>query len=243
VTDVRHSADRELWIVRLGRMGYEEALEYQREVARQRISGAIPQDVLLLVEHPPVVTLGRSSKQKNLISSPEFLASRGVELFEVERGGDVTFHGPGQLVGYPVFDLKRHKQDLHWYLRSVEEAIIRTIGEYGIPGERSTGYTGVWTRGRKIASIGVHARDWVTWHGFALNVTTDLSYFDLIVPCGIAGVEMTSIAKETGLSPDFAAVESIAASQFASVFGLSAVEQTRQATLGQTPLASPAVSC
>ena len=211
-------------------MGYEEALEYQREVARQRISGAIPQDVLLLVEHPPVVTLGRSSKQKNLISSPEFLASRGVELFEVERGGDVTFHGSGQLVGYPVFDLKRHKQDLHWYLRSVEEAIIRTIGEYGIPGERSTGYTGVWTRGRKIASIGVHARDWVTWHGFALNVTTDLSYFDLIVPCGIAGVEMTSIAKETGSSPDLDAVASVAAHHFGSLFGLALVERSSAIT-------------
>ena len=215
-----------MWVVRLGRMSYEECLELQREVARQRITGAIPEDVLLLVEHPPVVTLGRSSKQKNLISSPDFLRSRGVELFEVERGGDVTFHGPGQLVGYPVFDLKRHKQDLHWYLRSVEEAIIRVIGEYGIPGERSTGYTGVWTRGRKIASIGVHARDWVTWHGFALNVSTDLSYFDLIVPCGIVGVEMTSIAKETGSAVDFDSVASMAAQHFGAVFGLPVAEVT-----------------
>ncbi len=215
-----------MWVVRLGRMSYEECLELQREVARQRITGAIPEDVLLLVEHPPVVTLGRSSKQKNLISSPDFLRSRGVELFEVERGGDVTFHGPGQLVGYPVFDLKRHKQDLHWYLRSVEEAIIRVIGEYGIPGERSTGYTGVWTRGRKIASIGVHARDWVTWHGFALNVSTDLSYFDLIVPCGIVGVEMTSIAKETGSAVDFDSVASMAAQHLGAVFGLPVAEVT-----------------
>ena len=218
------SADRELWVVQLGRMGYAEALELQRDIARRRISGDIPQDVLLLVEHPPVVTLGRSSKQKNLISSPEFLASRGVELFEVERGGDVTFHGPGQLVGYPIFDLKRHKQDLHWYLRSVEEALIRTIGEYGIPGERSTGYTGVWTEGRKIASIGVHARDWVTWHGFALNVTTDLSFFDLIVPCGIVGVEMTSIAKETGSSPGLDEVSAFSAAAFSDLFGLVAVK-------------------
>ena len=224
---MEHAAGRELWVVRLGRMGYEEALEYQREVARQRITGAIPHDVLLLVEHPPVVTLGRSSKQKNLVSSPEFLASRGVELFEVERGGDVTFHGPGQLVGYPIFDLKRHKQDLHWYLRSVEEALIRTIGEYGIPGERSTGYTGVWTQGRKIASIGVHARDWVTWHGFALNVTTDLSYFDLIVPCGIVGVEMTSIEKETGSSHELDTVMDVVASKFGEVFDLSLVEVAR----------------
>ena len=219
-----HSADRELWVVQLGRMGYAEALELQRDIARRRISGDIPQDVLLLVEHPPVVTLGRSSKQKNLISSPEFLASRGVELFEVERGGDVTFHGPGQLVGYPIFDLKRHRQDLHWYLRSVEEALIRTIGEYGIPGERSTGYTGVWTKGRKIASIGVHARDWVTWHGFALNVTTDLSFFDLIVPCGIAGVEMTSIAKETGSEPGLDEVSAFSAAAFSDLFDLGPVK-------------------
>src|SRR5215212_8469074 len=133
----------EPWVVRLGRMGYGECLELQREVARQRISGAISQDVLLLVEHPPVVTLGRSSKQKNLVSSPAFLASRGVELFEVERGGDVTFHGPGQLVGYPIIDLKRHRLDLHWYLRQVEEALIRTLAEYSISAERSVGFTGV----------------------------------------------------------------------------------------------------
>jgi len=205
-------------------MGYEECLELQREVARQRISGAIPEDVLLLVEHPPVVTLGRSSKQKNLVSTPAYLASRGVELFEVERGGDVTFHGPGQLVGYPIFDLKRHRQDLHWYLRSVEEALIRTLSQYGILAERSTGYTGVWTNGRKIASIGVHARDWVTWHGFALNVTTDLSYFDLIVPCGIVGVEMTSIAKETGSMPELDSVSDIVAREFAALFDLSVVD-------------------
>jgi len=191
--------DRELWIVFLGLTPYEEALELQRTLAAERISGAIPEDLLLLVEHPPVVTLGRSAKSQNLVSSPEYLASRGVELFEVERGGDVTFHGPGQLVGYPIMDLKRHKLDLHWYLRQVEEALIRTLAAYSIPAERSAGFTGVWTRGRKIASIGVHARDWVTWHGFALNVTTDLSYFDLIIPCGIDGVTMTSIAKEIDL--------------------------------------------
>ena len=220
----------QLWVSNLGTMSYAEALELQRSVARDRISGAIPEDVLLLVEHPPVVTLGRSSKQKNLISSPDFLASKGVELFEVERGGDVTFHGPGQLVGYPIIDLKRHKQDLHWFLRQVEEGLIRTLSRYGISGERSTGYTGVWTQGRKIASIGVHARDWVTWHGFALNVVTDLSYFDFIVPCGIQDVEMTSIAKETGLRGDDVSssltvnsVGEIAAESFGEVFSLSPV--------------------
>jgi len=120
-------AERELWTVPLGQLGYEQALELQRNLARDRISGAIPQDLLLLVEHPPVVTLGRSSKEKHLVASPEFLRSKGVELFEVERGGDVTFHGPGQLVGYPIIDLKRHKQDLHWYLRKIEEALINAL--------------------------------------------------------------------------------------------------------------------
>ncbi len=187
-----------LLVVELGTLGYTDALNLQRAVARARIAGAFSEDLLLLVEHPPVVTLGRSSKERHLVASPALLAARGVELHEVERGGDVTFHGPGQLVGYPIIDLKRHKKDLHWYLRQVEEGLIRSLAEFGIAGERSTGYTGVWTGGRKIASIGVHARDWVTWHGFAMNVTTDLSWFDLIVPCGIAGVEMTSVARELG---------------------------------------------
>ena len=186
----------QLLVSDLRTMPYADALALQRAVARSRISGEIAEDVLLLVEHPPVVTLGRSSKERHLLASPALLAARGVELFEVERGGDVTFHGPGQLVGYPIVDLKRHKQDLHWYLRQVEEALIRAVAPFGIVGDRNAGFTGVWTRGRKLASIGVHARDWVTWHGFALNVTTDLAFFDLIVPCGIAAVEMTSVARE-----------------------------------------------
>jgi lipoyl(octanoyl) transferase len=188
--------DRDLWVVDLGRRAYGEALELQRAVAAARISGEIEQDVLLLVEHPAVITLGRSSKEAHLLANPDQLRARGIELFEVERGGDVTFHGPGQLVGYPIIDLKRHKQDLHWYLRQVEELLIRALARFGIQGERVAKYTGVWTKGRKIASIGVHARDWVTWHGFALNVSTELSWFDLIVPCGIPEVRMTSVERE-----------------------------------------------
>jgi lipoyl(octanoyl) transferase len=212
----------ELWVERLGVTPYGEALEYQRAVARARISGEIAQDVLLLVEHPPVVTLGRSSKERHLLASPELLASRGIELFEVERGGDVTFHGPGQLVGYPIIDLKRHRRDLHWYLRTLEAALIEALGEFGIPAELNVGLTGVWTRGRKIASIGVHARDWVTWHGFALNVATDLSYFDVMVPCGIEAVTMTSIAREMdGNAPDMSRVEAATIGAFASAFELS----------------------
>jgi lipoyl(octanoyl) transferase len=189
---------RQLLVCDLGTLDYAECLALQRAVARARISGAFGEDLLLLVEHPPVVTLGRSSKNQHLLASPALLAARGVEVHEVDRGGDVTFHGPGQLVGYPIIDLKRHKQDLHWFLRQVEAALIRALEPFGIAGERNPGFTGVWSGGRKLASIGVHARDWVTWHGFALNVTTDLSYFDLIVPCGISEVEMSSIARELG---------------------------------------------
>jgi len=213
---------RELWIVDLGRREYGEVLELQRTVARARISGDIDQDVLLLVEHPAVVTLGRASKDAHVLATPEQLAKRGVQLFDVERGGDVTFHGAGQLVGYPVIDLKRHTQDLHWYLRQVEELLSRWLGELGIPSERVAKYTGAWTRQKKIASIGVHARDWVTWHGFALNVSTELSYFDLIVPCGIPEVAMTSVQRELARDVTLSEVADVVARAAAEVFGLEA---------------------
>lgn len=216
-----------LLVADLGMMAYVDALELQRAAARARIAGSLGEDLLILVEHPPVVTQGRSSKAQHLLASPALLDARGVELREVERGGDVTFHGPGQLVGYPIVDLKRHKQDLHWYLRQVEEALIRALRAFDLVGERREGLTGVWTSGRKIASIGVHARDWVTWHGFALNVTTDLAYFDLIVPCGIAEVTMTSIAAELELRDSLVEnrsamirSRSAVAAAFADVFSL-----------------------
>jgi len=207
-------------VVHLGLVPYARALALQRAVARACISGEIAHDVLLLLEHPPVVTLGRSSKAQNLVASPALLAARGVELFEAERGGDVTFHGPGQLVGYPIVNLRGHKQDLHWYLRQVEAVLMHALGAIGIPSQRSEGRTGVWTMsGDKIASIGVHARDWVTWHGFALNVSTNLSYFDLMVPCGLAGVTMTSVVRELGpTAPSCATVASIVAASFGEIF-------------------------
>jgi lipoyl(octanoyl) transferase len=228
----------ELFVVDLGTLPYAAALELQRDVARRRISGEIAEDVLLLVEHPPVVTLGRTAKGANLIASPEYLASHGVELFEVERGGDITFHGPGQLVGYPIIDLKRHRKDLHWYLRQVEEALIQAIGQFGIAGGRVDKYTGVWVDAasdsrRKIASIGVHARDWVTWHGFALNVNTDLRYFDLMIPCGISGVTMTSVARELQSgSQDMRAAHDAVVGAFGRTFELT------PRTLGVTDLAT-----
>ena len=186
--------ERMLEVVQAGVVPYAEALEWQRGLAQARIERRIPHDLLLLLEHPPVVTLGRNSH------APHLLRPAGVEVFEVERGGDVTFHGPGQLVGYPILDLTGYKQDLHWYLRTLEQALIGALDILGVPAERNPGYTGVWTRGggRKIASIGIHVKQWVTWHGFALNVTTDLAHFDRIVPCGIPGVVMTSIDREGG---------------------------------------------
>jgi lipoyl(octanoyl) transferase len=189
-----------LAIADLGTMPYGAALERQRSLAEDRIAGRIADDLLLLVEHPPVVTLGRGARDASLPIAPDLLRRQGIEVFEIERGGDVTYHGPGQLVGYPIFDLGRHRRDLHWFLRQIEEALIAALARLDIPAERREGYTGVWTRGRarKIASIGIHVRQWVTWHGFALNVTTDLSPFSLIVPCGIPDVVMTSIEKEIG---------------------------------------------
>jgi lipoyl(octanoyl) transferase len=210
----------QLLTTQLGTVPYGIALELQRDLARRRITGEIDEDMLLLLEHPPVVTLGRTAKEAHIVSSPERLRARGVEVHEVERGGDVTFHGPGQLVGYPIVDLKRHRKDLHWYLRQVEEALIVALGDVGIEAERNSGYTGVWTHGRKIASIGVHARDWVTWHGFALNVTTDLSYFDLIVPCGIPQVQMTSVVRELGTDFTVDRMSTVVARAFGSVFAL-----------------------
>jgi len=182
----------EIHVIQAGTVPYAEALEWQRQLADDRIAGRLSHDVLLLLEHPPVVTLGRNSHAAHLLE-PD-----GIEVFEVERGGDVTFHGPGQLVGYPILDLRAYQQDLHWYLRTLERALIEALGILDIPAERNPGFTGVWTRGRKIASIGIHVKQWVTWHGFALNVTTDLTHFDRIVPCGIQGVQMTSVQRERG---------------------------------------------
>jgi lipoyl(octanoyl) transferase len=222
-------------VIEAGLTRYREALEWQRALAQARIEGRLPHDVLLLLEHPPVVTLGRGSREAHLLR-PE-----GVEVVEVERGGDVTFHGPGQLVGYPILDLAGYRQDLHWYLRTLEQALIDALAALGVPAQRNPGYTGVWTRGggRKIASIGVHVKQWVTWHGFALNVTTDLSHFERIVPCGIPGVVMTSVERERGAKGRERSLwdETVAAviRGFEAAFGVTAkrlddVEQLRHAT-------------
>jgi lipoate-protein ligase B len=195
---------RQLLVHDLGRKGYQETLELQRHLCLQRIAGELTDDVLLLVEHEPVVTLGRATRPESLPQSLPALKARGLGVYEVERGGDVTFHGPGQLVGYPILDLSRHRPDLHWYLRTLETALIGSLDTLGVSAGATPGLTGVWTQGRKIASIGIHVKQWVTFHGFALNVTTDLAYFGLIVPCGIQDVVMTSVARELGRSDNAA---------------------------------------
>ena len=211
-------------LVDLGRRRYGEVLELQRRLCRERVTGRRHDDLLLFVEHDPVITLGRGTKATSLPIGPDALAARGLEVFEVERGGDVTLHAPGQLVGYPIFHLSHHRPDLHWYLRAIEEALIEALGRFGIAAERNPGYTGVWTAGRKIASIGIHVKQWVTFHGFALNVATALDLFDLIVPCGIQGVTMTSIAREAGAVEDLdRRVRSEVAAGFGRVFDRSVV--------------------
>lgn len=186
----------QLEVVDLGRRPYAEALALQRALRLQRLSGALPHDLLLLVEHDPVYTLGRGTQTTSLPVTPELLRASGAEVVEIERGGDVTWHGPGQLVGYPIIHLSQHREDLHWYLRTLEGALIGALAALGLRGGREAGKTGVWVNGRKIASIGIHVKQWVTLHGFALNVHPDLAWFTNIIPCGLDGVTMTSVAQE-----------------------------------------------
>lgn len=222
--------ERLLEVINAGSVPYDAALEWQRSLAAARVERRLDHDVLLLLEHPPVITLGRASHSEHILW-PE-----GVDVFEVERGGDVTFHGPGQLVGYPIFDLNQHCRDLHWYLRTLEATLIAALGTLGVPAERRDGLTGVWTRGggRKIASLGVHVKQWVTWHGFALNVSTDLAHFDRIVPCGIAGVEMTSIERELGASDWERTIDAVVSS-FAETFGFTSLRSTLTPVLDASP--------
>lgn len=168
----------------MGRIGYGEALALQARLVEQRKRGEIP-DQLLLLEHPHVITMGRNGHRENLLAGEDLLARAGVSFFPTDRGGDVTYHGPGQLVGYPIFDLREWKRDVVAYVRAVEQALIDTLAEYGIAAGRVPKLTGVWVNGAKIAALGVHISRWVTSHGFALNVHTDLKYFQYIVPCGL----------------------------------------------------------
>jgi len=211
-------------------------LELQRQLVQARLSGEFDSDVLLLVEHDQVVTLGRGTRETSLPVPPAALERQGFTVAEVERGGDVTVHAPGQLVGYPILDLQRFRPDVHWYLRQLEESLIRALGRFGLEADRNPGHTGVWVGPRKIASIGVHLKRWVTLHGFALNVTTDLRVFEPVVPCGIAGVVMTSLAKELDAGPPVARPGLWGAARDAVVLGFGEVFERIMAPAGQDVL-------
>jgi lipoyl(octanoyl) transferase len=199
----------------LGRIGYSEAFELQQSLVEQRKQGAIP-DQLLLLEHPHTITLGRNGKMENLLASEAALLSAGISFHASDRGGDITYHGPGQVVGYPIVDLRAWKRDVGAYMRAIEQIMIDALAHFGIAAGRLTGCTGVWVDGRKIGAIGVHISRWVTSHGFALNVNTDLSYFGYIVPCGLAK-PVTSMA-QLGVAVDPAQVSAVLAGRFGQVF-------------------------
>jgi len=210
---------REIEVRRLGRIGYEEALELQKQLVERRKAGEIP-DQLLLLEHPPVITLGVKTRNNptNIVAGPEALAAKGITVFETGRGGDVTYHGPGQLVGYPILDLKPDRCDVHRYVRDIEEVMIRTAAAFGVEAGRLPGLTGAWVGNDKLAAIGVRISKWVTSHGFALNVDTALDHFEFIVPCGITDKGVTSLEKLLGRAIPMAEVEAAVEKSFRAVF-------------------------
>jgi len=223
------TAVRSLEVRRLGRVPFAEALEFQKRLVEQRRAGTIG-DLLLLVEHPPVLTLGvrGDGGRSHILASGDELALRHIEVFETGRGGDITYHGPGQIVGYPIIDLDPDRRDVHKYVRDLEEVLIRVAADYGIVAGRVQGLTGVWVGDEKLAAIGVRIQRWVTSHGFALNHTTDLSHFDLIVPCGIADRGVTSLAR-LGCTASRAEVETRIAAHFAAVFDRTVQQAASQA--------------
>ena len=209
---------RELIVQRLGQVPYARGLELQERLVAERQAGRVP-DTLLLLEHAPVFTMGRNARQEHLLLAEAELRARGFDVFECGRGGDVTYHGPGQVVGYPILDLSPDRRDVHRYVRDLEEVMIRTCGDYGVRAERVKGWTGAWVDGAKIGAIGVRLSRWVTSHGFALNVATDLAPFGLIVPCGIRERGVTSLERLLGRPLALDDVGSSLAAHLASVFG------------------------
>lgn len=217
------------WAVDLGRLPYGSAWDLQGALVQARLAGRVP-DLLLFVEHPHVYTLGRGGDERHVLWDERQLAERGVEVYHVDRGGDVTYHGPGQVVGYPIVALRRHGLDAHRYLRDLEEVLIRALADFGIAGGRVPGMTGVWVDNAKIAAIGVKFTRWVTSHGFALNVNTDLTYFSGIIPCGLTNRNVTSMARLLGGDVPVPAVHDALRRRFAEVFDVD-VQVTPPAAL------------
>jgi lipoyl(octanoyl) transferase len=231
--------------VDLGLIGYPEAWELQKRIVSARKAGAI-EDVLVLCQHPHVITLGRSGKRENLLASEHVLRQKGVEFHASDRGGDITYHGPGQVVGYPIVNLGAIRRDVGWYVRTLEEAMIRATAEYQITAERVAGKTGIWVRAgnteEKLAAIGVHISRWVTSHGFAYNVSTDLRNFELIVPCGIADRKATSLEKLLGRNIEEKEVAPRIANHLGELLGLEMKEASGKELLKKLEQAEQALA-
>ena len=213
--------EKTLDVVCLGRRKYDEVWEKQKELVDQRRFEAVP-DTLILVEHDPVYTLGKNSNEDHLLQSRD----KNVPVYQIERGGEVTFHGPGQLVGYPILDLHHHRLSVSWYMRTLEEILIQTLGQFGIESQRREGLTGVWVREEKIAALGVRLSRWISMHGFALNVNTDLKFFDGIIPCGIFEYDVTSMSQILGKEVSLVEVEETLITVFRLLFSFQECEET-----------------
>jgi lipoyl(octanoyl) transferase len=217
---------KQLQVRRLGLVPYADGLELQRRLVEDRKADRIP-DTLLLLQHPHVLTIGvKKDGRSHILASSDRLTSLGVDVFETGRGGDVTYHGPGQLVGYPILDLNPDRRDVHRYVRDLEEVMIRVSADYGLVAGRVKGFSGAWIGDEKIGAIGVRISRWITSHGFAFNVATDVDFFNLIVPCGIADKGVTSLGSKLGRAPDISEVEDRLVTHFEAVFGLRSIEIT-----------------
>jgi len=216
---------KQLTVFQAGRVPYDEAFDVQQTLARNMAeTGSDGSGILILLEHPPVITIGRRGSEGNVVASPAVLEREGVQVREVNRGGDVTYHGPGQIVGYPIVNLREYGSDVHEHMRRLERVLIGTLADYGIAGWQQAGYTGVWVEDRKIASIGIAVSRWIAYHGFALNVNPNLDHFKLIVPCGLQDVRMTSMALEADMPVDAHEVRNRIVAHFRNEFEFESVE-------------------
>jgi lipoic acid synthetase len=225
-------------VFKLGLMEYQEAYKLQRALQRQRVEGKIS-DVLLLLEHPPTITIGKSGTLDNILVSGDKLSQQGISLFFIDRGGDVTYHGPGQLVGYPIVDLKQREKDLHCYIKNLEEVILRTLKDFSINGDRDERHPGVWINEEEIAAIGLSVRKWVSMHGFALNINTDLEHFSFINPCGFSNRRATSMSKILGRDVPMEEVTKSLISHFYNVFDFPEISRYNDSAISLTKPNTP----
>lgn len=240
---IMHGETPQIRVVKLGRSDYRSCWALQRRLQQRRAAGEI-EDVLLLTEHESVITLGTTADVNHLLASSDLLTGEGIDVVNIDRGGDVTYHGPGQLVGYPIFDLRRHRPDLHYYLRQLEDLVIGALGAFDVRACRVEGYTGVWAGEEKICAIGINVRHWVTMHGFALNVNTDLSCFRHIIPCGIFERGVTSLAEQLGRPVAMEDVENALLRSCAQVFDRTIHEYTcKEMGIDRASIQRPVIEC